>query len=226
MISKCSLGYIITAACPLRTRAEARNGYGAGTVTHESTLLSTCPAPLLLPQKGQWQRGEKIYVIGALVRNAFRLGLGCKQPHLFQLNIIKVIKCLKSHAGFMSAWLWPRCICCESPLRMVGELGAVLSQSLKGVSLGGFVSSFCSHLSMGWKHCTKKMQQGRLMASWGPLWLWVASPSQWLRHPGIWVDLKVQVYCFGKQDRQWHCKVIWGFAVLLASMLQCTRFAQ
>lgn len=134
--------------CPLRTRAEARNGYGASTVTHESTLLSTCPAPLPLPQKGQWQRGERIYVLGALVRNAFRLGLACKQPHLFQLNIIKVIKCLKIHAGFMSAWLWPRRICWESPLRMVGELGAMLSQSLKGVALGGFVSGFGSQLSM------------------------------------------------------------------------------
>lgn len=85
-----------------------------------------------------------------------RLGLGCKQPHLFQLNIIKVIKCLKIHADFMPAWLQPRCICCESPLRMVGELGAVLSQSLKGVALGGFVPGFGSPAFYGMKTLQKE----------------------------------------------------------------------
>lgn len=80
-----------------------------------------------------------------------RLGLGCKQPHQFQLNVIKVIKCLKIHTNFVPAWLRPRYSCCESPLRMVGELGAMLSQSLKGVALGGFVSGFGSPAFYGMK---------------------------------------------------------------------------
>lgn len=109
-----------------------------------------------------------------------RLGLGCKQPHLLQLNIIKVIKCLKIHADFVPAWLWPRCICCESPLRMVRELEAVISRSLKGVALGGFVSAFGSPAFYGMKTLQKENATRWSYTPWGSLWLWVASPSQWL----------------------------------------------
>lgn len=77
-----------------------------------------------------------------------RLGMGRKQPRLFQLNIIKVIKCLEIHANFMPTWLQLRYICCERLLRTVGELwgnmtaSIRLSWSLKGFFWGGLVSSF------------------------------------------------------------------------------------
>lgn len=98
-----------------------------------------------------------------------RLGLGCKQPHLFQLNIIKVIKCLEIHANFMPTWLQPRCICCGSLLRTVGKLwgnmmaGGMLSRSLKGVSLGGFVSGFGGPAFCGMKALQKRKH---CKASW------------------------------------------------------------
>lgn len=98
-----------------------------------------------------------------------RLGLGCKQPYLFQPNIIKVIKCLEIHANFMPTWLQPRCICCESLLRTVQELqgnmmaGGMLSQSLKGFSWGGLVSSFGHPV-----FCGAKALQGRSCGLLGP----------------------------------------------------------
>lgn len=159
-----------------------------------------------------------------------RLGLGCKQPYLFQPNIIKVIKCLEIHANFMPTWLQPRCICCESLLRTVQELqgnmmaGGMLSQSLKGFSWGGLCPVSAIQFSVGQKHC----KEG-LVASWVPLCLSVACLSQWLGYPGIWDHLKVQVCCSAKQQRLWCC--FRGqdgrcFTVPLASMFPCPRFAQ
>lgn len=44
-----------------------------------------------------------------------RLGMGCKQPHLFHVNIIKVIKCLKIQADFMPACLCPGASAMKAP---------------------------------------------------------------------------------------------------------------
>lgn len=103
-----------------------------------------------------------------------RLGLGCKQPPLFQLNI-KVIKCLEIHTNFMPTWLQPRCICCESLLRTVGEMqgnvmaGGMLSQSLKGVSLGGFMSGFGSPAFCGTKALKKESTARKVLWPLGSL---------------------------------------------------------
>lgn len=98
-----------------------------------------------------------------------RLGLGCKQPCLFQLNIIKVIKCLKIHANFTPTWLQPRCACCKSLLRTVGGMmtaGGMLSWSLKGGSLGGFGLGFSVPVFHG-----MKALQNQTCKKWSPSFL-------------------------------------------------------
>lgn len=60
--------------CPLRIRAEARNGYGANTMAHERTLQSTCLHRFSSHRKvnDREARGKMlIYVPTTLLRNAF-----------------------------------------------------------------------------------------------------------------------------------------------------------
>lgn len=63
----------------------------------------------------------------------------------------------------------PRCICYESPLRMVGEPGAMLSQSLEGVALGGFASGFGSLAFYGMKTLQKEHATGQSYGLLRPL---------------------------------------------------------
>lgn len=157
-----------------------------------------------------------------------RLGLGCRQSHLHQLNLTKVIKCPEIHANLMPTWLQPRCICCKSLLRTVGELwgnlmaGGMLShaKTWKRFLWEVFCLVYVIQLSVGWKHCKNRALQGRVLQPPESL---CASSSQWLGLPAIWDHLKVQVWCFGEQWRLWPC--IRGqdercFGVPLASMFR------
>lgn len=100
-----------------------------------------------------------------------RLGLSCKQPCLFLLNIIKVIKCLKIHANFMPTWLQPNASAVRAPWEQLEKWWrqvACWAGAWKGFLWEVLCLVLAFHLSMGWKHFKKQTLQKKSLGLLSP----------------------------------------------------------
>lgn len=171
-------------------------------MAHERTLQSTClciASPPTERSMTERQEDRRWFMCPPPCKEMLltRLGLSCKQPCLFLLNIIKVIKCLKIHANFIPTWLQPNVSAVRAPWEQFKKWWrqvACWAGAWKGFLWEVSCLVLAFQLSMEWKHfkskpCKKKKVSWPLEPLHDFKWhLWV---NGWGVPGGVWDHLEV-----------------------------------